>query len=46
MWLALAAHEAEQAETAWPSLTESPTQIDKTLAEPEAIDDEYVYWPN
>ncbi len=43
---ALAAHNAEQAESAWPSLTESPINIDKTLAEPDAQDDEYIYWPN
>jgi uncharacterized sulfatase len=43
---ALDAHDAEQAESAWPSLTESPIPIDKTLAEPAADDDEFVYWPN
>jgi arylsulfatase A-like enzyme len=43
---ALAAHDAEQAPSAWPSLTESPINIDKTLAEPDAPDDEYIYWPN
>ncbi len=43
---ALAEHDAEQMESAWPSLTESPVDVDKTLAEPEAPDDEYIYWPN
>lgn len=43
---ALAAHDAEQAESAWPSLTESPINVDKTLAEPDAEGDEYIYWPN
>jgi uncharacterized sulfatase len=43
---ALAAHDAEQAESLWPSLTENPVNVDKTLAEPDAPDDEYVYWPN
>jgi uncharacterized sulfatase len=43
---ALAAHAAEQAESLWPSLTENPVNVDKTLAEPDALGDEYVYWPN
>jgi uncharacterized sulfatase len=43
---ALAAHDSEQVESAWPSQVESPTNVDKTLAEPDAPDDEYVYWPN
>jgi uncharacterized sulfatase len=43
---ALAAHNAEQVESLWPSLTESPINIDKTLAEPDAEGDEYIYWPN
>jgi uncharacterized sulfatase len=43
---ALAAHDAEQAESLWPSLTENPVNVDKTLAEPDAEDDDYVYWPN
>jgi uncharacterized sulfatase len=42
----LAAHNAEQAEPAWPALIEAPISIDKTLIEPEAPTDEYVYWPN
>lgn len=43
---ALAAHNAEQLPSAWPSLTEAPINIDKTLAEPDAPDDETIYWPN
>jgi uncharacterized sulfatase len=42
----LAAHNAEQVPPAWPAVAEIPVSIDKTLAEPEAEDDEYVYWPN
>jgi uncharacterized sulfatase len=42
----LAAHNAEQVPPAWPALAEFPVSIDKTLAEPESADDEYVYWPN
>ena len=43
---ALAAHDAQQVESLWPSLLEAPIDIDKTLAEPDAPDDAYVYWPN
>ncbi len=43
---ALAAHDAEQAESLWPSLVENPVNVDKTLAEADAPDDEYIYWPN
>ncbi|HEX2485509.1 MAG TPA: sulfatase-like hydrolase/transferase [Myxococcota bacterium] len=43
---AIAAHDADQVASAWPSLTESPINVDKTLAEPDAPDDVYVYWPN
>jgi arylsulfatase A-like enzyme len=43
---ALAAHDAEQVEPAWPSLVEMPVNVDKTLLEPDAPDDEYIYWPN
>ena len=42
----LAAHNAEQMDSAWPSLVEAPVNIDKTLAHPDAEDDEYIYWPN
>ena len=43
---ALAAHNAEQIPSAWPSLIEAPINIDKALNEPDAPDDEYVYWAN
>lgn len=43
---ALDAHDAEQAESAWPSLVEIPVNIDKTLAEPDTPGDAYIYWPN
>ncbi|MEZ5557639.1 MAG: sulfatase-like hydrolase/transferase [Pseudomonadales bacterium] len=42
----LAAHNAQQAEPAWPSMVESPVMIDKTLADPVEPGDEYTYWPN
>ncbi len=42
----LDAHNAEQQPPAWPALIEAPIYIDKTLRDPEAQDDEYVYWPN
>jgi uncharacterized sulfatase len=43
---ALDAHNAEQQPPAWPALIEAPTPIDKTARDPEAPDDEYIYWPN
>lgn len=42
----LAAHNAEQQPPAWPSQIEAAINVDKTLATPDAPDDEYVYWPN
>jgi arylsulfatase A-like enzyme len=42
----LAAHNGQMQPPAWPSFIEMPVMIDKTLAEPEASDDEYVYWQN
>jgi hypothetical protein len=39
-------HDRGQIEPAWPSLVEAPINIDKTLREPDAPDDEYIYWPN
>jgi uncharacterized sulfatase len=42
----LAEHNAQQAEPRWPSLLEAPVLIDKTLAEPAAPEDEYIYWAN
>ena len=35
-----------QAPSLWPSLTDNPVNVDKTLAEPDAEGDEYIYWPN
>jgi uncharacterized sulfatase len=43
---ALAAHNAEQAPPAWPSQISVPINIDKDLTEPDAPDDEYIYWSN
>jgi hypothetical protein len=40
----LAAHDREQAPSLWPSMTEIPVAIDKTLAEPLLDGDEYIYW--
>ena len=42
----LAAHDATQVEPAWPSLIEAPINIDKTLLDTDAPDDDYIYWPN
>jgi uncharacterized sulfatase len=42
----LAAHNAQQTEPAWPSVGEFPVNVDKTLLEPDAPDDEYIYWAN
>ncbi|MBU4315836.1 MAG: sulfatase-like hydrolase/transferase [Proteobacteria bacterium] len=42
----LAAHNSEQIEPLWPSSGELPVFIDKTSAQPETADDEYIYWPN
>ncbi|MDE0694179.1 MAG: hypothetical protein OXI55_18275 [Gammaproteobacteria bacterium] len=35
-----------QAELLWPSAITSPINIDKTLLEPDAPDDEFIYWFN
>jgi uncharacterized sulfatase len=43
---ALAAHNAAQSASSWPSLVEMPVNVDKTLLEPDAPDDVYIYWPN
>ena len=43
---ALAAHNAEQLEPAWPSAGSFPINIDKDLSIPDAPDDEYIYWSN
>ncbi len=42
----LAAHNAEQAAPAWPSVVDGPQSIDKTGIEPYVEGDEYIYWPN
>ncbi|TDI62857.1 MAG: sulfatase, partial [Alphaproteobacteria bacterium] len=42
----LATHNAGQSAPAWPSVIARPVSIDKTMADPEAPDDEYIYWPN
>ena len=42
----LAAHNAEQAPPAWPSQASVAINIDKDLTEPDAPDDEYIYWSN
>ena len=42
----LADHNAEQAPPLWPSAVRSPTNIDKTLLDADAPDDEFVYWFN
>jgi uncharacterized sulfatase len=42
----LTAHLAEQAPPRWASRASAPISIDKHVNEPEAPDDEYVYYPN
>ena len=42
----LTAHNAEMKPALWPSFVEFPVMVDKTLDQPEAPDDEYVYWQN
>jgi uncharacterized sulfatase len=42
----LAAHNAEQEPSAWPSLIEAPVTIDHSLAVADRAGDEYVYWAN
>ena len=42
----LAEHNAQQAASLWPSAIVSPINIDKTLLDPDAPDDEYIYWYN
>lgn len=43
---ALAAHNAEQIPSAWPSQAIAPINLDKDLSIPDAPDDEYIYWSN
>ena len=42
----LAAHNAEQAPPAWPSVINAAQRIDKHGGEPYTETDEYVYFPN
>lgn len=42
----LVAHNAAMQPPAWPSFVELPVSVDKTLDQPEAEGDEYVYWQN
>ena len=42
----LAKHNAEQAETLWPSVVDSPQLIDKHGGQEYEEGDEYIYWPN
>ena len=39
-------HNAQQAPPLWPSAIVSPINIDKTLLDPDAPDDEFIYWFN
>ncbi|MDG1959035.1 MAG: sulfatase-like hydrolase/transferase [Candidatus Binatia bacterium] len=43
---ALAVHNASQIEPAWPSRASMPINIDKDLTQPDAPDDEFIYWSN
>ena len=43
---ALAAHNAEQMPSSWPSRASMAINIDKDLSVPDAEDDEYIYWSN
>jgi len=43
---ALAQHNAAQAAPSWPSQIAIPINIDKDLSQPDAPDDEYIYWSN
>lgn len=42
----LDAHNAQMKEPMWPSFIEMPVAVDKTLDQPEAPDDEFIYWQN
>lgn len=42
----LAKHNATLPPSAWPSFLESSIMIDKTLDQPEAADDEFIFWQN
>ena len=40
------AHHAGMPAPLWPTFIEMAVSIDKTLDQPVAVDDEYVYWAN
>ena len=42
----IARHNEQQVPPAWPSLGQNPINIDKTLLEADAPDDEFIYWAN
>ena len=42
----LAEHESAQVPPAWGPSGELPINLDKTLLDADAPDDEYIYWPN
>ena len=42
----LDAHDAQQVAPLWPSRFAMPVNIDKTLLDRDAQDDEFIYWPN
>ena len=46
MKLKLQAWDKQQRKPLWPSLAEAPIAIDKTLKQPQAADDAYIYWAN
>ncbi len=46
MKLKLQAWDKQQRKPLWPSLAEAPIAIDKTLKQPQAVDDAYIYWAN
>ena len=43
---ALAKHNAEQPPPRWPGQVAMAVNVDKDLSEPDAPDDEYIYWSN
>jgi uncharacterized sulfatase len=43
---ALDAHNAAQAEPMWASMLMMPVNVDKDLTQPDAPDDDYIYWSN
>ena len=42
----LAAHNAEQVDPIWPSITDGAVMIDKHGGQPYRPGDDYLYWPN